>query len=140
LDAGAVRYCTLVEREAFAVSAETGLMRWRRSGEPVSGSLIFVMSTKGQMFMGEKVRGRFHHSSFLAGNPVLVAGTVVMEAGRFVKLMPYSGHYRPKPGDFGAFVNLLEKQGLSAQQCNLLVSELRHPDFFDKSKRPKIQC
>lgn len=137
LDAGAVHYCTLVEREALAVSADTGLMRWKKSGELVSGNLIFVVSTKGQMFMSQKVRGRFHHSSFLAGNPVCVSGTVVMEAGRFVRLMPYSGHYRPKPGHFEELIDLLKRQGLSADQANVLVSEICHPDFFDKSKRPK---
>ncbi|XP_052884834.1 IQ domain-containing protein IQM3-like isoform X2 [Gossypium arboreum] len=42
---------------------------------------IFVMSTSKKLYAGEKKKGMFHHSSFLAGGVTLAAGRLVVEKG-----------------------------------------------------------
>lgn len=47
-----------------------------------------------KLYLGIKQRGRFQHSSFLAGGPITSAGTLVVRAGKLVQCKPMSGHYR----------------------------------------------
>lgn len=42
---------------------------------------IFVMSTSKKFYAGEKKKGIFHHSSFLAGGATLAAGRLSAENG-----------------------------------------------------------
>lgn len=137
LDSGKVKYCSMEERQKYLVEVVDGILRYKQSGEVASGNLIFVMGVKGHLYMAKKTKGRFQHSSFLAGNPVLVAGSVHMEDGRFVKLMPYSGHYKPQPEHFGEFLKRMREKGLAAEQCSFLEDEVNNPAFFDKKLRGK---
>merc|ERR1712232_1198992 len=99
------------------------------------------MGLKGHLYMNEKQRGRFHHSSFLAGTPVMAAGYAEVDQGFITTLLPFSGHYRPKTEDFYEFVRQLRSQGLPEAQCERLIEEIEHPDFHDKSvrKRKKVK-
>ncbi|EXC50856.1 hypothetical protein L484_000114 [Morus notabilis] len=54
---------------------------------------IFVMSTSKQLYVGQKKRGRFHHSSFLAGGVTIVAGTLGAENGT-LKILEPDENYR----------------------------------------------
>jgi hypothetical protein len=38
---------------------------------------------------------RFHHTSFLAGEACIAAGTLFIRQGRLTRVDPHSGHYRP---------------------------------------------
>lgn len=42
---------------------------------------IFVLSTSKLLYVGQKKKGRFQHSSFLAGGATLSAGRLVVEQG-----------------------------------------------------------
>ena len=40
---------------------------------------------------------KFHHSSFVAGAPVIAAGEMIISRGRLIALTNHSGHYLPPP-------------------------------------------
>ena len=73
------------EREAYEVIVEDGKLVYWRSGElvnTVEGSKwIFVLSTSRNMYVAEKKKGRFQHSSFLAGGATTAAGRLVAHNG-----------------------------------------------------------
>lgn len=47
-----------------------------------------------KLYIGIKQKGKFQHSSFLAGGPITSAGTLVIRDGVLIKCNPMSGHYR----------------------------------------------
>ncbi len=62
----------------------------------ISNKAIYVMSEKGEIFISKQNEiGKFHHSSFLAGEKVAAAGDIVIEKGIIKQISNYSGHYRP---------------------------------------------
>eukprot|EP00741_Cyanophora_paradoxa_P020861 tig00021318_g20139.t1 len=84
---------------------------------------IYVVSPEWRMYVARKVRGRFHHSSFLSGASVLAAGSLVASQGRLLKLTAFSGHYKPRPEDFHRFVERLHAQNVPLDQCKLKESK-----------------
>lgn len=69
------------ERDVFEVTVESGKLMYKQSGNLVStpegSKWIFVLSASRIMYIGEKKKGLFHHSSFLAGGATLAAGRLV---------------------------------------------------------------
>ena len=57
---------------------------------------IFVVSTDNKWYAGKKVKGTFHHSSFLSGAATIGSGYLKITGGKLVYFKPESGHYRPK--------------------------------------------
>lgn len=51
------------------------------SGESNQAKWIFVLITSKSLYVGQKVKGKFRHSSFLAGGATLAAGRLVVENG-----------------------------------------------------------
>ncbi|KAL5717094.1 IQ domain-containing protein iqm3 [Ranunculus cassubicifolius] len=70
---------------------------------------IFVMSTFKKLYAGEKKKGVFHHSSFLAGGATLAAGRLVVIDGVLKSISAYSGHYRPTDDNLASLVNFLKE-------------------------------
>ncbi|MFZ8477432.1 hypothetical protein ACO1MN_14330, partial [Staphylococcus aureus] len=66
-----IKYLGPNERETYEVIVENGKLLYRQSGlfvETIEGSKwIFVLSTSRNLYVGQKKKGVFHHSSFLAG-------------------------------------------------------------------------
>ena len=104
----------LEERSWFELEIREGLLYWKLSGEllhtpwsplrvltrghlPRTGTWIFVLSQKGRLYVGQKIKGRLHHSSFTAGAPTNAAGNIRALRGKLIALWPKSGHYRPDP-------------------------------------------
>ncbi|KAK9812845.1 hypothetical protein WJX72_004631 [[Myrmecia] bisecta] len=82
---------------------------------------IFVTSADGNRFyVAPKVKGRFQHSSFLAGGAVGAAGAIMVNRGRIVKLTPMSGHYVPDVHQYIAFLDKLAKQKVDLTRALLL--------------------
>lgn len=50
-------------------------------GEPKGSKWIFVLSTSKTLYIGQKNKGTFQHSSFLAGGATLSAGRLNVEDG-----------------------------------------------------------
>ena len=107
LDHYMVHYCSFEERERFKVEVRDGILVWASKNPPhgaqqydrvdsggVSERWIFVIDNNGQFFINRKVKGRFHHSSFVAGDSLRAAGRIVINDGEIVCVGPNSGHYR----------------------------------------------
>ena len=78
-------YFWQVEREAYEVIVENGKLLYKQSGallKTTEGSKwIFVLSTSRKLYVAEKKKGVFQHSSFLAGGATIAAGRVVAHNG-----------------------------------------------------------
>merc|ERR1712166_704014 len=126
LESQSVKYCTDEERAEFLVEIKDGILTYKnQGGVPVQGTgknmtpdgknsmMIYVMSPKHQLYVGEKSVGRFHHSSFLAGASTSAAGSMVVDQqGKLLELTPHSGHYRPSAEDFDRCIEALSGQGI----------------------------
>jgi hypothetical protein len=101
------------EREAYEVIVENGKLVYRRTGlllETVEGSKwIFVLSTTRSLYVGQKKKGSFQHSSILAGGATTAAGRLVAHEGLLEAIWPYSGHYHPTEENFRVFISFLQK-------------------------------
>lgn len=109
LERSSIQYCTHLERQRFEVAQRDGLLTYAQSGQVVTHTNeerhMFVIGIDETLYIGVKVPGRFHHSSFLAGGACLGAGYVVVEAGRLRRISPHSGHYRPTQEDFARILH-----------------------------------
>lgn len=86
---------------------------------------IYVSDADYNLYCGIKQKGRFQHSSFLAGGPITSAGTLIIKDGVLVKCNPMSGHYRTKADYFKRFVAELEREGADLSQVKIGKTELK---------------
>lgn len=112
----ALKYLTPEEREAYRLIPYQGhLVKLQQQGENEKRQLrvndfttdrkkkpgvkrigIFVVSLQGDIFVGDKENGHFHHSSFLPDQPVMFAGTLLCNKGKIEYMDNLSGHFQPK--------------------------------------------
>lgn len=108
-----IKYLGPNERESYEVIVENGKLVFRQSGsvlETTEGSKwIFVLSTSRNLYVGQKKKGLFQHSSFLAGGATTAAGRLVAHDGVLEAIWPYSGHYLPTEENFREFICFLEE-------------------------------
>ncbi|KAA8540276.1 hypothetical protein F0562_024161 [Nyssa sinensis] len=101
------------ERDAYEVIVDSGKLVYQQSGlfvDTDEGSKwIFVLSTTRNLYVGQKKKGLFQHSSFLAGGATTAAGRLVAHNGVLEAIWPYSGHYHPTEENFKEFINFLEE-------------------------------
>ncbi|GAB2266842.1 IQ domain-containing protein iqm2 [Dionaea muscipula] len=87
-----IKYLGPKEREAYEIVLEKGKFVYKQrgmvldttegEGAGASGSKwIFVLSTSKSLYVGQKSKGTFQHSSFLAGGATLSAGRLVVQDG-----------------------------------------------------------
>lgn len=76
------------ERKAYEVVVENGKFFYKQSRKlldttegPKDAKWIFVLSTLKTLYVAQKKKGTFQHSSFLAGGATLSAGRLVVEDG-----------------------------------------------------------
>ncbi|KAG8063241.1 hypothetical protein GUJ93_ZPchr0003g17000 [Zizania palustris] len=105
-----IKYLGPKEREDYEVIIEDGKFLYKKSREIVDTSCgprdakwIFVLSTTKSLYVGQKKKGKFQHSSFLAGGATSAAGRLVVENGTLKAIWPHSGHYRPTEQNFQEF-------------------------------------
>ena len=119
------------ERELFEVEIKDGLLKFKDSGELVdtrrwgcvgawqagmnfgAGIWIYVLSTRNELYIARKIKGKLHHSSFLAGEATLGAGNIVVSKGRLLSISPTSGHYKPSPENIQGMNLWLEQCGVN---------------------------
>lgn len=149
LDNDRVRYIdNQEEREQFRIDITPGgLFRRHATGEMVETGpkgWIFVL-LHNRMYACEKRTSassslRFHHSSFFAGRGVHAAGMIVCVAGRLVRLLPHSGHYRPHDRHLCSLLRLLRSLGVPLRDIQVdaqrVMKQARHHDK-DGSKTRK---
>lgn len=108
-----ITYLGPKEREEYEVIVDNGRLKYRQSGLPVDttgeSKWIFVLSTTRSLYVGQKEKGKFQHSSFLAGGATTAAGRLVARDGSLEAIWPYSGHYHPTEENFMEFINFLEE-------------------------------
>ncbi|CAJ1950922.1 unnamed protein product [Sphenostylis stenocarpa] len=106
-----IKYLGPKEREAYEVVIEGGRLVYRKSQNlvhTVEGSKwIFVLSSSRVLYVGEKKKGQFQHSSFLAGGATVASGRLVAQDGVLDAIWPYSGHYCPTMKNFMEFIGFL---------------------------------
>lgn len=74
-----------LEREAYEVIVEDGKLMNKQSMTLINSTedskSIFVLSTTRTLYVGQKKKGRFQHSSFLSGGATTAAGRLVAREG-----------------------------------------------------------
>ncbi|URD73564.1 calmodulin-binding protein [Musa troglodytarum] len=115
-----IKYLGPKEREAFEVVIEDGKLMYRQSRQLLHTSddgskdakWIFVLSTSKNLYVAQKRKGTFQHSSFLAGGATSAAGQLVVVNGDLKAVWPHSGHYRPTEENFREFMSYLEENSV----------------------------
>ncbi|KAJ4952227.1 hypothetical protein NE237_029059 [Protea cynaroides] len=111
-----IKYLGPKEREAYEVIVENGKLVFKQMGTPVDtdegNKWIFVLSTARALYVGQKKKGFFQHSSFLAGAATTAAGRLVAHDGVLEAIWPYSGHYHPTEENFKEFISFLQEHHL----------------------------
>ncbi|KAL2548525.1 calmodulin-binding family protein [Forsythia ovata] len=108
-----IEYLGLKEREAYEVIVDEGKLIYKESGIELNtdegSKWIFVLSTSRSLYVGQKRKGVFQHSSFLSGAATTAAGRLVAHHGILETIWPYSGHYLPTEDNFKEFIIFLEE-------------------------------
>ncbi|XP_027192439.2 IQ domain-containing protein IQM5-like [Cicer arietinum] len=111
-----IKYLGPKEREVYEVTIEQGKFVYKKSKNLVHTSegskWIFVLSSSRLLYVGEKKKGQFQHSSFVAGAATISSGRLVVHNGILHAIWPYSGHYRPTEKNFMEFIGFLMEQNV----------------------------
>ncbi|KAF5197259.1 Iq domain-containing protein iqm2 [Thalictrum thalictroides] len=110
-----IKYLGPIERKDYEVTVENGKFMYKYSRQILDTSegsedakWIFVLSTSKTLYVGQKSKGKFQHSSFLAGGATSAAGRLEVENGILKAVWPHSGHYRPTEQNFLEFIAFLK--------------------------------
>lgn len=125
-----IKYLGPKERETYEVVVEDKRLMYKLSRQIVDTTRsvkgtkwIFVLSTCKTLYIGQKQKGVFQHSSFLAGGATSAAGRLVVEDGILKAVWPHSGHYRPTEQNFQEFMNFLKERNVDLNNVVLSPSE-----------------
>jgi hypothetical protein len=136
--AGQVTYLSATERQKVALDIRDGVI-FDASGQRFDtatssaieggrGRAIFVMDMQGNLYASNFQRmGEFHHSSFVAGGPVLAAGELVVDNGRLILVSDSSGHYQPAHEHMDQLMRVLEQKGVRVELVERETSATRAP-------------
>ncbi|CAL9117855.1 unnamed protein product, partial [Musa textilis] len=112
-----IKYLGPKERRAYEVIIKDGKLFYKQSGISVNSvdgtKWIFVLSTSRTLYVGQKIKGLFQHSSFLAGGATTAAGRLIAKEGILKRIWPYSGHYLPTEENFKEFINFLQDNNVN---------------------------
>lgn len=139
-----IKYLGPNEREAYEVIIQDGKLLYKQSGsylETIEGSKwIFVLSTLRKLYVGQKKKGSFQHSSFLAGAATTAAGRLVAHDGVLKAIWPYSGHYHPTEENFQEFITFLQDRQVdlsNVKRC--AIDDDNYSSFRAPSEEPKTE-
>ncbi|MEX0731840.1 MAG: hypothetical protein WD057_13680, partial [Aquisalimonadaceae bacterium] len=121
-----VKYLDEAERQRYRVTIHNGKMYDSR-GQPfdtssgatafgggAQGRAMFVMDHCGNIFASNyQAVGKFHHTSFLAGQPVAAAGEIEVRDGEIKFVNRRSGHYQPTASQLNQVLHQLHESGVS---------------------------
>eukprot|EP01018_Ginkgo_biloba_P001378 Gb_31509 [translate_table: standard] len=118
-----IKYLGPKEREQYGVVIKDGKLVYKHIEQlvhtPEGSKWIFVMSTSKNLYVGQKKKGTFQHSSFLAGGATSAAGRLVVENGVLKSIWRYSGHYLPTGENFNKFINFLVENGVDMSNVQM---------------------
>ncbi|KAF9573400.1 hypothetical protein EC968_008582 [Mortierella alpina] len=95
---------------------------------------IYVTDPKGTLYVAQKKKGNFHHSSFLGGGTVCAAGGIIINHGKLVKINPKSGHYRPGQRHFDRLLTSLKNMGISLEGVKISYGILENDGDGDSER------
>ncbi|OWZ22368.1 Calmodulin-binding protein [Phytophthora megakarya] len=115
-----VEYCDTAQRKEYEIQfvpdGEQVRVQYATSGRMVHtdecSKWIFVLDVSGRLFLGRKRKGRFHHSSFVSGAPIIAAGKIIIKNGVIIAIEPHSGHYKPALENLLALCSMLATHGV----------------------------
>lgn len=125
-----VKYLNAEERLEYQVQVDNGKM-YDSEGELFDtssassafggdGNAIFVMDESGNIYASSlHAVGKFHHSSFLSGQPVASAGEIVVDKGVIKEITRRSGHYQPTEEQLDQFLHRLDQSGIDLTEVNV---------------------
>lgn len=132
-----IKYLGPQEREYYEYEVVEGKIIYKKTGDPLDtaegAKWIFVVSTSRKLYVGQKKKGVFHHSSFLAGGATLAAGRLVAENGILKSISAYSGHYRPPDDRLDSFLSLLKENGVNLDEVQIHKAN-EDSDSYNESK------
>ncbi|KAL7596267.1 hypothetical protein Lser_V15G29833 [Lactuca serriola] len=114
--------------EGKIVHVLTGHLLDTKNGE----KWIFVTSASNKLYAGEKKKGKFHHSSFLAGGATLAAGRLDVDNGTLKTISPYSGHYRPTDESLKSFLSFLKENGVDLDKVEIKKANEDYENYENK--------
>jgi hypothetical protein len=110
-DAEERRYYEVKIKGNRIVAADENRLRAALRNSP-NGEVMFVEDREGRMFAFPKFKYELHHSSFLAGTKVAMAGLMEVDADLRVRTITnHSGHYPMGEDKLEAFLSRLEPSG-----------------------------
>ncbi|KAL9660127.1 hypothetical protein QQ045_024938 [Rhodiola kirilowii] len=131
-----IKYLGPAEREAYEIKIEEGKFVYKSNGQfldttggPADVKWIFVLSTTKTLYVGQKSKGTFQHSSFLAGGATLSAGRLLVEKGHLKAVWPHSGHYLPTEENFQEFLCFLEEHNVDLTEVKKSPDEVGDQEF-----------
>ncbi|XP_047967708.1 LOW QUALITY PROTEIN: IQ domain-containing protein IQM2-like [Salvia hispanica] len=137
-----IKYLGPREMEAYEVEVEDGKLLYKKTGElldtidePKGCKWIFVLSTSRTLYVSQKKKGSFQHSSFLAGGATLAAGRIVADKGVLKAVWPHSGHYRPTAEHFQDFVLFLKDGNVDLDKVEFESVDDEDKDSVEKHMR-----
>ncbi|KAF8041942.1 hypothetical protein BT93_A0521 [Corymbia citriodora subsp. variegata] len=141
-----IKYLGPQEREHFEYLVSEGKLVRKLSGElldtnegPPGAKWIFVVSPSHKIYAGQKKKGEFHHSSFLAGGAALAGGRLTVEQGILKSISARSGHYRPTADSLDRFLSFLKEKGVNLDEVQVLkVDEDSEADVDKRSGIEKV--
>ncbi|PKI49315.1 hypothetical protein CRG98_030243 [Punica granatum] len=135
-----IKYLGPQEREHYEYNLVDGKIVHKQSGEFLDtnrgshgAKWIFVVSTSHKLYAGEKKKGAFHHSSFLAGGATLAAGRLIVEHGILKSISAYSGHYRPTNDSLDSFISYLKDNGVNLDEVQIFKAN-EDSDMYNGTK------
>lgn len=141
LQSQCIKYLGPKEREDYEVVIEDSKFLYKKSrqiidssGGPRDAKWIFVLSTSKSLYVGQKKKGKFQHSSFLAGGATSAAGRLVVENGTLKAIWPHSGHYRPTEENFQEFKSFLKDNLVDLTDVKMSPAE-EDEEFWGSLKR-----
>ena len=113
---GRVKYFKEHEREQHRLFVHDGKLYRVSDGQPfdtANGKAIYVMDEHGNLYATTQAqRGRIHHTSLVAGEPVAGAGEMRVFHGTVLHIDRSSGHYAPDHKHLANVQYELTRQGL----------------------------
>ncbi|GAB4856423.1 IQ domain-containing protein iqm3 [Ancistrocladus abbreviatus] len=136
-----IKYLGPQERECYEYIVVEGKIIHKLSELPLDtneeskgAKWIFVVSTCKKLYAGQKKKGKFHHSSFLAGGATFAAGRLSVEHGVLKAISAHSGHYRPSLDCFDSFLVYLKEKGVNLEEVKIDRSVEDCSDSYDNCK------
>ncbi|KAL5999589.1 IQ domain-containing protein iqm4 [Asimina triloba] len=139
-----IKYLGPNEREEYEVIVDDGKLMYKQSKQyvdTIEGSKwIFVLSTTRSLYVGQKKKGKFQHSSFLAGGATTAAGRLVAADGILEAIWPYSGHYLPTQENFKEFVGFLEEHNVDLTNVKMHATDDDSPSLSVSEESQKEEA